>query len=466
MMQNANTGRSPPTSPTSTPRRTRGRQASQRSTRGAAATGTTGKGAKGTYKAPSPGQPPQAATAAGAPSFQIPKKKSTLSADAPEFNSVTPLALDSGTACVTPSLEEAVTVPKPRPNPPLRHARAASPRVLTVDTPGAGRNMRATPQRYVNLTSPSPGILRLPGSRDLSPPAPRQRSPPRTRDRTPPPPRCRSPPRTRDMSPPAPRPRSPLNPYRTPHTWSGATVMTSPHGQLPTPFSENALQAESAGAASVGQPLPADRPPRDPIAVREMTEVKIAACEQDMQNEANEQKPGLRQFPSRSDVANWRKRQQPGENLAWTPRPNQGGVGAAGRSEDTHQSIAGELMAHSMHPTPSSTSNGEVGAAGRTGGSGLTGDYGGSYGYGYARVPVELRVQTFDYLADLNNYGYARVPVEPRVQTFDYLADLNNYGYARVPVEPRVQTFDYLADLNNYGAASQLSQLRRPRTQA
>ncbi|KAK3257521.1 hypothetical protein CYMTET_33397 [Cymbomonas tetramitiformis] len=340
MMQNANTGRSPPTSPTSTPRRTRGRQASQRSTRGAAATGTTGKGAKGTYKAPSPGQPPQAATAA---------------------------------ACVTPSLEEAVTVPKQRPNPPLRHARAASPRVLTVDTPGAGRNMRATPQRYVNLTSPSPGILRLPGSRDLSPPAPRQRSPPRTRDRTPPPPRCRSPPRTRDMSPPAPRPRSPLTSYRTPHTWSGATVMTSPHGQLPTPFSENALQAESAGAASAGQPLPAGRPPRDPIAVREMTEVKIAACEQDMQNEANEQKPGLRQFPSRSDVANWRKRQQQGENLAWTPRPNQGGVGAAGRSEDTHQSIAGEPMAHSMHPTPSSTSNGEVGAAGRTGGSGLTG---------------------------------------------------------------------------------------------
>ncbi|KAK3267233.1 hypothetical protein CYMTET_24198 [Cymbomonas tetramitiformis] len=145
MMQNANTGRSPPTSPTSTPRRTGGRQSSQRSTRGAAATGVTGKGAKGAYKAPSPGQPPQAATAAGEPNFHIPKRKSTLSAAAPEFHSTTPLALATGTACVTPPMEEAVTVPKPRPNPPLRHARAASPRVLTVDTPGAGLNMRATP---------------------------------------------------------------------------------------------------------------------------------------------------------------------------------------------------------------------------------------------------------------------------------------------------------------------------------
>ncbi|KAK3260797.1 hypothetical protein CYMTET_30276 [Cymbomonas tetramitiformis] len=92
-----------------------------------------------------------------------------------------------------------------------------------------------------------------------------------------------------------------------------------------------------------------------------------------MQNEANEQKQGLRQFPSRSDVANWRTRQQQGATLAWTPRPNQGGVGAAGRSEGMNQSITGEPTAHSMHPTPSSTSNGEVGGAGRTGGSGLTG---------------------------------------------------------------------------------------------
>ncbi|KAK3260796.1 hypothetical protein CYMTET_30275 [Cymbomonas tetramitiformis] len=266
MMQNANTGRSPPTSPTSTPRRTRGRQASQRSTSGAAATGATDKGAKGTYKAPSPGQPPQAATAAGEPSFQIPKKKSTLSAAAPEFHSTSPLVLATGTACVTPPMEEAVTVPKQRPNPPLRHARAASPRVPTVDTPGAGRNMRATPQRYVNLmTTPSPGIMRLPGSRDMSPPPPRQRSPPRARDRTPPPPRRRSPPRTRDLSPPAPRQRSPLPSYRTPHTWSGATVMTSPHGQLPTPFSENAPLGDPAGAASAGQHLPAGLPSRDPI---------------------------------------------------------------------------------------------------------------------------------------------------------------------------------------------------------
>ncbi|KAK3283732.1 hypothetical protein CYMTET_8592 [Cymbomonas tetramitiformis] len=149
--------------------------------------------------------------------------------------------------------------------------------------------------------------------------------------------------------------------------------MTSPHGRLPTPFSENAPLGEPAGAASAGQHLPAGLPSRDPIAVREMAEVKLPTSEQDMQNEANEQKQGLRQFPSRSDVANWRTRQQQGATLAWTPRPNQGGVGAAGRSEDTHQSMAGELMAHSMHPTPSSTSNGEVGAAGRTGGSGLTG---------------------------------------------------------------------------------------------
>ncbi|KAK3255434.1 hypothetical protein CYMTET_35381 [Cymbomonas tetramitiformis] len=58
MMQNVNTGRSPPTSPTSTRRRSWGRQPSQRSLRDSAAAGEpTGKGSKGTYKSPSHGQP-------------------------------------------------------------------------------------------------------------------------------------------------------------------------------------------------------------------------------------------------------------------------------------------------------------------------------------------------------------------------------------------------------------------------
>ncbi|KAK3242338.1 hypothetical protein CYMTET_47957 [Cymbomonas tetramitiformis] len=148
--------------------------------------------------------------------------------------------------------------------------------------------------------------------------------------------------------------------------------MTSPHGQLPTPFSENAPLGELAGAASAGQHLPAGLLSSDPVAVREMSEVQLPS-KQDLQNAEQLQRQGLRHFPSRSDMADWRTRQQQGATLAWTPRPNQGGVGAAVRSDVMNHSNAGEPTAHSMHPTPSSASNGEVGAAGRTGGSGLTG---------------------------------------------------------------------------------------------
>ena len=135
--------------------------------------------------------------------------------------------------------------------------------------------------------------------------------------------------------------------------------MTSPHGQLPTPFSETTRQPAPVGAVSAQRTAYARRP--SSTVLEEMEDTPAAQGPPPL---SAYQPPPF----TRSDVSDWRRRQH-GEPPTQTSRPETGEVGVAGRTDGPRHSLhAGELSAHSMHPRPFSTSNGEVGAAGRTDG--------------------------------------------------------------------------------------------------
>ena len=226
--------------------------------------------------------------------------------------------------------------------PPLLHrwTTASVPRLWQAPPTGhKALHMMASPARQFNANKPPSSRRSSPPGRDQSPPPPRRRSPPR--DRTPPPPRQRSPPR--DRTPPPPRQRSPPAAARmsTPHTWSGATVMTSPHGPLPTPFSETSLQPAPAGAASAQRTAYARRP--SSTVLKEMEDTPAARSHPPL---SSYQPPPF----TRSDVSDWRRRQQ-GEPQTQTSRPQTGEVGVAGRTDGPRHPLAGEPSALSMHQT-------------------------------------------------------------------------------------------------------------------
>ncbi|KAK3270619.1 hypothetical protein CYMTET_20990 [Cymbomonas tetramitiformis] len=155
-MQNANTRRSPPTSPPSTPKRSGGRQPRQRGIRDVDAAGEpTGKGSKDTYKAPSHGQSQKASSAAGLIMMATPKRhisastpssapglrqeSSPASAEEPIFciKNEYPAHLVGGDCDDIPSRTAVCQHPSARPRPSLLplelllpHQRPASRRLL------------------------------------------------------------------------------------------------------------------------------------------------------------------------------------------------------------------------------------------------------------------------------------------------------------------------------------------------